>query len=99
MNIFKASSENLKQYANENSQWITTRENNNGNSNDMLRKSTKTEQQILEALIYGALLAIRSGTDVQCAKDTAEYIGLLQLPDANCYLSVYLPITGYDWDN
>ena len=82
----------LKTYAQEKSCTVLIRARHDGSCGDCRRQTTKQEAKIIESAIFGALLAIRSGSDVQAAKDTAEYIADLLIPGVNGYISVYQPI-------
>jgi len=92
----KVKEQELKEYAQEQSKAIAIRSYNRGNSSDTIRATTEYESKIIEAVIFGALLAIRSGYDQQGAKASAEYIGDLLLPEMNGYLTIYLPICGFE---
>jgi hypothetical protein len=93
----------LKEYAQEKSKSIVIRSYHEGNSKDERRPTTKSEAQIIENIIFGALLAIRSGrntfAEVQAAKDTAEYTGNLFIPGMNGYDSIYNPIGDFCREN
>ncbi|NLL35884.1 MAG: hypothetical protein GX257_11360 [Clostridiales bacterium] len=81
----------LRIYADNWAQDIYDKDNDNGR-----RKSTKREKEIISNIIYGALLAIRTGADKQSAMDTAEFTGNLFLRNANGYLTFYTPIKECD---
>ena len=89
----------LKLYSDEVSETIVYRSFQNGNSYDTERAATKLETAILTAVIFGALLSIRNGSDIQCAADTAEFIGKNLLPSMNGYDSIYLKIKKYSDEN
>jgi hypothetical protein len=79
----------IKEYAKENSKTIVIRSYDNGGSIDTVRKSTKKESTIIEAVLFGALCAINNGSDIQSCKDTAEYTGDQLLPNVNGYDTFY----------
>lgn len=87
----------LKEYATQAAETIVIRTYNNGNSEDTKRNTTKLEKRIIFAIIYGALLAINNGADKQSAKDTAEYIGDLQIPEMNGYDTIYNKIGDFQF--
>lgn len=82
-----------KEYAETAAKTITIRTYDNGSSIDTVRETTKKEKEILTNIIYGALCTIRwhklDKNGVQVAKDTAEFIGDLMIPNMNGYDSVY----------
>ena len=94
-------SEELKEYAAEAARSIVIRFTVNGNSDDRRRDTTPEEADAIERIIYGALLNIRYGRDIQATADAAEFIGMQFLPGAdsgyddphtNIYDTIYLPI-------
>lgn len=93
--------EELKEYAAETARSIVIRYTVNGNSDDRRRDTTPEEADAIERIIYGALLNIRYGRDIQATADAAEFIGMQFLPGAgsscdephtNTYDTIYLPI-------
>lgn len=88
-----------KEYAESVSNTLYIRTYNNGNSDDTKRQTTESEKGILTNLIYGALLAASwhglEENAVQGAKNTAEFIARLMIPNINGYLSVYLQIAEF----
>jgi len=91
----KIMEQELKAFAVDASQTIVIRTYQDGNSSDTRRKSTKKEVAILTPIIYGGLLAVRSGYPIRDVASTCEYIGAIQLPMTNCYDSIFRPIM--DW--
>ena len=91
----KFTEQELKEYAQEQSKTIVIRTYTNGNSKDEKRKATKPERKIIESIIFGGLLAINSGANVQSVADASEYIGNLQIPEMNSYDTIYNPIKDY----
>lgn len=90
----------LRAYAKEQAQTVTVRTFHNGNSNDTKRLATPTEAHIIETIMHGALLAIRSGYNEKDVINGAEYIAIVQLNGShedhiNTYDSVYLPLKNY----
>lgn len=85
----------LKEYAEKQAKTIVIRRYESGNSYDDKRTTTEPEERIIQSIIYGALLAINSGSDKQSAKNTAEYIGDLQIPTMNGYDTIYNRIEGF----
>ena len=89
----------LRAYASEQSKTIIIRTYTDGSSSDDARESTEQEQAIIYSVIYGALLSVNSGRELQTAKDTAEYIALIQFQQinvtANCYDTIYNRIGDY----
>jgi len=79
----------LKEYAQEHSKTIVIRTYTGGTSYDERRATTKVERQIIENVIFGALLVINRNGDTQAAMDTAEHIGNLFIPEMNGYDTVY----------
>ena len=93
----------LREYAEKQAETIVIRSyDERGNSNDERRASTEAEKRILSSIIYGGLLAIRSGADEQSVADACEYIGNIQMRNVvkegrmNGYDSVYRPIRDFD---
>jgi hypothetical protein len=87
----------LHEVAKAHSQTITIRTYENGCSQDKERKATKAEQAILCGIIFGSLLSINSGSDLDSIKSNAEYIGNQLLPGTsikhmNGYHSIYMAI-------
>ena len=93
----KKTEQELKEYAKLLSNTIVIRSYEDGSSKDERRKTTKPEKKIIESIIFGGLLAIRNGVDIQSTKDTCEYIGKLQIPEMNGYDSVYIPISEFQF--
>lgn len=93
----KFSELDAKLYAKEMAKSVVIRSYKDGNSNDVRRKSTKKEAEIIECAIYSALCAIRGGYDEQSAKATAEYMVLYNSGEThiNSYDSVYIPIGAF----
>ena len=91
----KFTEQELKEYAQEQSKTIVIRTYENGNSKDEKRKATKSESKIIKSIIFGGLLAINSGANVQSVADTGEYIGNLQIPEMNSYDTIYNPIKNH----
>ena len=89
----------LKAFAEEKAKTIVVRTyDENGNSNDERRATTEPERKIIYTIIYGALLAIRNNnSSEQTAKDTAEFIGNLQIPEMNGYDTIYIPISKFEF--
>jgi hypothetical protein len=94
----------LREYAEKQAETIVIRTyDEKGNSNDERRASTEAEKRILSSIIYGGLLAIRSGADAQSVADACEYIGFIQMRNVdkftvgrmNGYDSVYRPIRDF----
>ncbi len=103
-NLKEISENDLRAYAKERALTVTVRTYDHGNSNDTERPATPEESRIIETIIYGALLALRSGRDVDGVVNGAEYIALVQLDidpyrgtesHINTYDSVYCPIKDY----
>lgn len=97
----KITTDELKDYAAESARSIVIRHIVNGNSDDCRRDTTPEEAKTIERIIYGALLNIRSGRDIQATASAAEFIGMQFLPGAggaydephtNTYDTIYLPI-------
>jgi hypothetical protein len=94
----KFTEQELKAYAEMKAETIVIRTYKNGNSDDERRDSTPEEKKIIESVIYGGLLAIRSGVDKQSVKHACEYIGNIFMKDIvtegemNGYDSIYNPI-------
>jgi len=93
----------LREYAEKQAETIVIRTYDAiGNSNDDRRTSTEAEKRILSSIIYGGLLAIRSGADEKSVADACEYIGYIQMRNVvtvgrmNGYDSVYRPIRDFD---
>ena len=86
----------LKAYADTIAESIVIRSyDKNGNSRDYRRDTTDPEKKIISSIIYGGLLAIRSGADKQSVKDACEYIGQLQIPEMSGRDTIYDPIDNY----
>jgi len=94
----RKSEQDLKEYATKQAETIVIRTYENSNSQDERRLATKREKKIIQSIVYGGLLSIHIGSDVQSVADACEYIAKLQLPDINGYLTVYLPIKQFPWD-
>lgn len=93
----------LREYAEKQAETIVIRTYDEiGNSNDERRRTSEAEKRILASIIYGGLLAIRSGADEQSVADACEYIGFIQMRNVvtvgrmNGYDSVYRPIRDFD---
>ena len=93
----------LREYAEQQAETIVIRTyDERGNSSDDRRTSTEAEKQIISSIIYGGLLAIRSGADEKSVADACEYIGNIQMRNVvtvgemNGYDSVYRPIRDFD---
>jgi len=93
----------LRFYAEKQAETIVIRTyDERGNSNDDRRASTEAEKQIISSIIYGGLLAIRSGADEKSVADACEYIGNIQMRNVvkvgrmNGYDSIYRPIRDFD---
>lgn len=94
----------LREYADKVAETIVIRTYTNGNSSDDRRETTAVEKQIISSIIYGGLLAIRSGADEKSVADACEYIGNIQMRNVvtdgigemNGYDSVYRPIRDFD---
>ena len=92
----------LREYAEKQAETIVIRTYDEGNSNDVRRASTEAEKRILSSIIYGGLLAIRSGADEKSVADACEYIGNIQMRNVvtvgemNGYDSIYRPIRDFD---
>ena len=78
---------------------ITIREYNEGNSNDITRKASEIEKDVIYKLAYGALLGLNCGETVrnnddaaQVIIDTAEYTLKLFINDCNGYDTLYIPL-------
>lgn len=82
----------LQIYADDKAKTIVIRSYENGNSKDERRSTTEPERKIISDIIFGGLLAIKSGADIQSVKDACEYIGKLQIPEMNGYDTIYIPI-------
>jgi hypothetical protein len=71
------------------------------NSSDDRRDTTLEEKKIIESVIFGGLLAIRSGADKSSVKHACEYIGNILMEGKitegrmNGYDSIYNPIGEY----
>ncbi len=96
--------EELEQFAAETARSIVIRYTVNGNSDDRRRDTTPEEADAIHRIIYGALLNIRYGRDIQATADAAEFIGMQFLPGAgssiddphtNTYDTIYLPIKNW----
>ena len=86
----------LKAYADTIAESIVIRSyDKHGNSRDYRRETTEPEKKIISTIIYGGLLAIRSGADKQSVKDACAHIGKLQIPEMNEYDTIYDPIDNY----
>lgn len=97
--LVKFSESELKARAAEKAQTIFVRGyDEQGDSDNIERQSTKYEAETLTNVMYGALLSIRwRDNAAQVALDTAEYIANLMFKNTdggylNGYLSVYLPL-------
>ena len=97
----KITEEEMKSFSAEAARSIVIRYTIDGNSEDRRRDTTQEEADVLRRIIYGALLNIRSGRDIQATADAAEYIAMQFLPGAgnrydephaNSYDTIYLPI-------
>lgn len=93
----------LREYAEKQAETIVIRTyDERGNSNDERRTSTEAEKQIISSIIYGGLLAIRSGADKKSVAGVCEYIGYIQMRNVvtvgkmNGYDSVYRPIRDFE---
>lgn len=95
----------IREYAEQQAETIVIRTYDEiGTSNDERRASTEAEKRILSSIIYGGLLAIRSGADARSVADACEYIGNIQMRNVvpetvgrmNGYDSVYRPIRDFD---
>lgn len=92
----------LREYAEQQAETIVIRTYDDKGSNDDRRTSTEAEKRILSSIIYGGLLAIRSGADAQSVADACEYIGNIQMRNVvtvgrmNGYDSIYRPIRDFD---
>jgi hypothetical protein len=94
--MFRPTEQELKAYADMKAESIVIRSyDKNGNSRDDRRETSESEKKIISTIIYGGLLAIRSGADKQSVKDACEYIGKLQIPEMNGYDTIYNPIGDY----
>lgn len=85
----------LKEYAEKEAETIVIRTYENGNSSDTRRKTTKKEKAIITSVIYGGLLAVRNGADMNSVKHACEFIGDLQIPSMNGYDSIYQPLVNF----
>lgn len=84
------SEKELKESAEKVAKTITIRTYVDGSSYDKERKATAKESKIILSIVFGALLSARWNTNLQVSKDTAEFIGGLQLADnVNCYDTIY----------
>lgn len=93
------SSEELDQIAENIAEHITIRTYDNGSSIDTRRATTAPEKKILYNIARAALGSLnygekmRSSDDMtQAAINTAEFMLLYFIPDANSYDSIYLPL-------
>jgi len=93
----------IREYAEKQAETIVIRTyDEKGNSNDDRRASTEDEKRILFSIIYGGLLAIRSGADEKSVAAACEYIGYIQMRNVvtdgrmNGYDSIYRPIRDFD---
>ena len=89
----------LRKMAAEISNNITIRKYENGNSEDIRRKSTNTEKDILYKIALSALLGLNHGEAARQSKEaedaiinSAEFACILMLPDANSYDTIYTPL-------
>jgi hypothetical protein len=89
----------LKAYADQVSNSIVIRTYENGHSNDERRITTRPEKQIIFSVVYGALLSINNGANIQSAKDCAEFIGDQLIPSMNGYDTIYCPIASFPFNN
>lgn len=86
----------IREYVKQNSKTIVIRSySESGCSIDTVKKSTKKESAIIEAVLFGALVAINNGSDIQSCKDTAEYTGDVLLPNVNGYDTFYRRIEAF----
>lgn len=94
----------LREYADKVAETIVIRTYTNGNSSDDRRETTAVEKQIISSIIYGGLLAIRSGADKSSVMHTCEYIGNIQMRGVvtdgsmNGYDTIYCPIGNFNMD-
>jgi len=95
----------IREYAEQQAETIVIRTyDEKGNSNDDRRAAAEDEKRILFSIIYGGLLAIRSGADEQSVADACEYIGCILMRNVNVvkegrmngYDSIYRPIRDFD---
>jgi len=93
----------IREYAEKQAETIVIRTyDDKGNSNDDRRATESVEKQIISSIIYGGLLAIRSGADEKSVADACEYIGNIQMRNVvkvgrmNGYDSIYRPIRDFD---
>lgn len=100
--MYRPTEEELKAYATMKAETIVIRSyDTKGNSSDDRRDTTPEEKKIIESVIFGGLLAIRSGSDKQSVKHACEYVGNLLMKDIihegqmNGYDSIYNPIGEY----
>ena len=83
----------LRRYASENAKTLVIRTYEDGDSKDTRRKSTKKEQGIIAAIIFGGLLGLRmNGSDHHSILATCEFIAMTQCPQMNTYDTIYQPI-------
>jgi len=89
-------------FAEKQSQKVTIRSMEEGCSKDRERKSTESEQKLIQRAIYSALLAIREGQDKKAAVATAEYfVNQEEVPEKgdmvhiNGYDTVCCPINNF----
>lgn len=70
-----------------------------GYRQDIRKKPTKKQREIVEKIIYGALLGLNWGETIRSetvAEDAilnaAEYMCIVMLPEVNSYDTVYIPL-------
>ena len=87
----------LKEIARDYSSSIVIRSYKEGSSSDERREATLPEREILQKIIYAAMVSYgyrseTNGGSIDAVLDMAEFICHQFLPEANAYDSVYWPI-------
>lgn len=89
----------LKEWAHNAAETVVFHTYVDGYRQDIRKKPTKNQREIMEKIIYGALLGLnwgetnRSETVAEDAiLNAAEYMCIVMLPEVNSYDSVYIPL-------
>lgn len=92
----------LSYYAGIVAEYITVRTYDDGTSIDTRREATQAEKSVLRNVAKGTLLGLNYGEPVRKSKDaaqaifdTAEFVLMQFIPDANTYDSIYLPVKAF----
>lgn len=84
----------LREMANEFAKEITIRSYKDGSSRDVVRSTTKPEKEIISNIIFAAFISYRyrHNGSLESICDMAEFSMHQFIPEANAYMTVYLPI-------